>query len=78
MIKKKLLGDYLKDWLFTCYISSVENGSKLSPSSDFIQQYLLGLFDKNIGITNMYIEKLNIYLKVYMILIPYQLILKRI
>ena len=41
------------------YISSVENGSKLSPSSDFIQQYLLGLFDKNIGITNMYIEKIK-------------------
>ena len=28
-------------------------------SSDFIQQYLLGLFDKNIGITNMYIEKIK-------------------
>ncbi|MBO3062011.1 helix-turn-helix domain-containing protein [Mammaliicoccus fleurettii] len=41
------------------YISSVENGSKLSPSEDFVQKYLLGVSDRSIFETNHYLDLIN-------------------
>lgn len=41
------------------YISSVENGSKLSPSEDFIQKYLLRVCKKSVLLTNYYIDLIN-------------------
>lgn len=41
------------------YISSVENGSKLSPSEDFVQKYLLGVTDKSIFEANHYLDLIN-------------------
>lgn len=41
------------------YISSVENEVKLSPSNDFIQKYLLGIFDNNSDDVNYYIDLIN-------------------
>lgn len=41
------------------YISSVENEVKLSPSNDFIQQYLLGIFDNDVDDANYYIDLIN-------------------
>lgn len=41
------------------YISSVENGSKQSPSNEFIQKYLLAVNNKNIKEANYYIDLIN-------------------
>ena len=41
------------------YISSVENGSKLSPSNDFIQKYLLEVNNKSVTEANYCIDLIN-------------------
>lgn len=41
------------------YISSVENGVKLSPSDEFVQKYLLGVNDKNADVANYYLNLIN-------------------
>lgn len=41
------------------YISSVENGSKLSPSNDFIQKYLLEVNNKSVTEANYFIDLIN-------------------
>lgn len=41
------------------YISSVENGVKLSPSDEFVQKYLLSVNDKNADMANYYINLIN-------------------
>lgn len=41
------------------YISSVENGSKLSPSNDFIQKYFYHLLDRDLLKANYYINLIN-------------------
>lgn len=41
------------------YISSVENGSKLSPSEDFIHKYLLGVNNNSVMLANYYIDLIN-------------------
>lgn len=41
------------------YISSVENGSKLSPSDDFIQKYFYHVMDRDLLDANYYISLIN-------------------
>ena len=41
------------------YISSVENGSKLSPSDDFIQKYFYHVMDRDLLDANYYITLIN-------------------
>ena len=41
------------------YISSVENGSKLSPSNDFIQKYFYHVMDRDLLNANYYINLIN-------------------
>ncbi|MEJ7439485.1 helix-turn-helix transcriptional regulator [Staphylococcus hominis] len=41
------------------YISAVENGTKVSPSNEFIQKYLLEINNKNIDEANHFIRLIN-------------------
>lgn len=41
------------------YISAVENGTKTSPSDEFIQKYLLAVNDMNIDNANYFIDLIN-------------------
>ncbi|UXR37487.1 helix-turn-helix domain-containing protein [Staphylococcus simulans] len=43
------------------YISAVENGSKTSPSDEFIQKYLLAVCDMNVENANYFLDMINRY-----------------